>query len=136
MPMNIQETYVEGSIVDLESALTAHHKGHIELRGCAIEYGEVAQQSYFDDNPFVFIEDNLYEATPDANYPERAYLPLASHPKYVKDQGYVHSHKYQLPLGLVGVLILIQWRYVTANTCLLIGYDQYNSLVRPLQRHV
>ena len=35
-------------------------------------------------------------------------------------------HKFRLPAGLSGDLVLIQWHYVTGNSCKDVGYDTYN----------
>jgi hypothetical protein len=75
MPTVIQECYAPGSIIDVESQITAHHKGHFEMCACPIQHGEVPTQECFDSNPLTFISDELYGAVPDVNYPQRAYIP-------------------------------------------------------------
>lgn len=128
MPKNIQATYSEGGLVDLEAVLTAHHMGHFVYKACPIQEGEVASQECFDSHPLEFVEDNLYGATPDPNYPDRAYIPRTTYPWYQKtvSNTWNHSHKYRLPENLVGELVLIQWHYITANSCKPEGYDDYN----------
>jgi hypothetical protein len=55
----------------------------------------------------------------DPNYPERAYIPLSS--------GYWnYTYKFKFPDGLSGDLVLLQWHYVTANSCTPSGYKEYN----------
>ena len=39
---------------------------------------------------------------------------------------YSFHHKYRLPANLSGDLVLIQWHYVTGNSCKDAGYDTYN----------
>ena len=34
-------------------------------------------------------------------------------------------HSYQLPQGLFGDKVLLQWKYITANSCSPPGYDAY-----------
>ena len=75
MPTVIQECYVPGSIIDVESQITAHHKGHFEMYACPIQHGVVPTQECFDSNPLTFISDELYGGVPDVNYPQRAYIP-------------------------------------------------------------
>ena len=75
MPTVIQACYSPGSIIDVESQITAHHMGHFEMRACPIAHGEVPTQACFDENPLTFISDELYTGVPDVNYPERAYIP-------------------------------------------------------------
>jgi len=122
----IQECYEEGAVIDVESVLTAHHKGHFELKACPIAPGEVPTQSCFDNNKLTFVEDKLYGAPADPLYPERAYIPLAENTLKEANGNYKYHHRYQLPEGLQGDLILIQWYYVTANSCALEGYDTYD----------
>jgi hypothetical protein len=81
MPTVIQECYTPGSIIDVESQITAHHMGHFEMRACPIQHGEVPTQACFNANPLTFISDELYGAVPDVNYPERAYIPRTG--KYI-----------------------------------------------------
>merc|ERR1712165_483090 len=57
---NSQATYVAGSTILIESVLTAHHKGHIEVKACPVTPGQVASQSCFDSHPLEFVSDELY----------------------------------------------------------------------------
>jgi len=41
------------------------------------------------------------------------------------DGTYNFHHKYKLPDGLKGDLILLQWYYLTGNSCTAKGYDTY-----------
>jgi len=120
MKTNIQATYIQGEEFVVNVTLTAHHKGHFVFSACSIVHGEVPAQSCFDDNRLMFVEDMLHGAKLDANYPERAYLaPLGdSDPRY--------SFKMRLPSDLHGDLVLIQWYYLTANSCINEGYEEYD----------
>jgi hypothetical protein len=125
----VQACYQPGQIIDVSVVLTAHHKGHFEFRACPIEPYGVATQGCFDAYPLKFISDTLYGANFDPNYPDRAYIPLST-------AGYVggtwsYSYKFQLPPGLSGDLVLLQWHYITANSCVHVGYDKYNWPVGP-----
>jgi len=71
MPNVVQASYSTGSTVEFESILTAHHWGHFTLKACPISPGQVPSQSCFDSNPLTFVEDTLYGAPSDPNYPER-----------------------------------------------------------------
>jgi chitinase len=129
LPPVIQGCYAPGSVVEFETVLSAHHMGHFEFFGCPISAGEVATQSCFNSNPLTFLSDELYTARKDPNYPERAYIPRTDYPGgLVKDaqDKYLFKHKYQLPSNLQGELVLIQWHYVTGNSCMDEGYDQYD----------
>jgi len=126
LPAKIQATYVQGQQVDLQVILTAHHKGHFTYKACALKTGETtATQQCFDSNPLIFVQDNLYGAPKDPNYPDRAYIPLESYPGLQKGgnpYGIKYSHRFSLPPNLVGDRVLIQWQYWTANSCIYPGY--------------
>ena len=125
----LQACYEPGSIIELETILTAHHKGHFTYKACGIKYGEVPTSECFDANPLTFVSDDLYGANPDPNYPERAYIPLKEFPgglQYEAGGNALFRHKFRLPEGLSGDLVLIQWHYVTANSCMDEGYDSYD----------
>jgi len=132
MPTNIQATYVEGDSIIVESVITAHHKGHFTLKACAIEEGEIPSQDCFDENPLIFIEDKYYGANPDPDFPERAYIPPVNvMRRWRRDSTVVpkslrFKHKYRLPSGLSGSLVLLQWQYITANSCIHKGYKNYD----------
>ena len=81
---------------------------HFEYRACPINSaGVVATQECFDNHPLEFVSDETYNMPKDDNYPIRAYIP---------HDPTQFTHKYKLPPGLEGNLVLIQWIYVTANT--------------------
>ncbi|KAL7486922.1 hypothetical protein ACHAW6_012519 [Cyclotella cf. meneghiniana] len=128
MPTVIQGCYKPGSIVDFETILTAHHMGHFEFFACPVAHGEVPTQACFDAHPLTFVSDEFYGATPDPNFPERAYIPRTDFPGGLVKEGssYSFRHKYRLPANLSGDLVLIQWHYVTGNSCKDAGYDTYN----------
>jgi len=129
LPATLQACYEEAAVIDIESVLTAHHKGHFEIKACPVSSSaEAPTQECFDKNPLVFVSDELYGAKPDPLYPERAYIPLADHPNIQRssDGNYLFHHKYRLPDDLRGDLVLIQWYYITANSCKPEGYDTYD----------
>lgn len=133
LPSNIQATFVKGQEVDLQVVLTAHHKGHFTFNACALESGKTtATQDCFDQSPLEFVKDNLYGAPKDPNYPNRAYLPLLTYPNIQYDSSGVYgsrySHRFKLPATLVGDVVLIQWHYWTANSCV---YPGYNNVTWP-----
>ena len=126
-----EHTYAVGQQIDVEVTFTAHHKGHFVLKACPISSGGTATQACFDNNKLRFISGE--GANFDPNYPERAYIPPP--PPGTQDpntgagvNGYTwnYRYKFQLPPGLSGDRVLLQWHYVTANSCLPPGYDKYN----------
>ena len=72
MPFISQGTYAAGGTILMESVFTANHEGHIVVGLCA----DVANptQACFDSNQLEFVEDPLYGAPKDVNYPERGYI--------------------------------------------------------------
>jgi len=113
IPWNSQETYTEGQIITIGSFLSTNHKGHQDVFVCA---DENPTQECFEANPLEFIEDLTKNAPQDPNYPNRG--------MYAPDvQDFVH--KFRLPMGVTGEKVMMQWRYVTANSCLPPGYLDY-----------
>eukprot|EP00567_Pseudictyota_dubia_P005800 CAMPEP_0197449198 /NCGR_PEP_ID=MMETSP1175-20131217/20345_1 /TAXON_ID=1003142 /ORGANISM="Triceratium dubium, Strain CCMP147" /LENGTH=895 /DNA_ID=CAMNT_0042981233 /DNA_START=206 /DNA_END=2894 /DNA_ORIENTATION=+ len=110
MPTNIQATYTEGEVIELETVLTAHHKGYFQYKVCRLD--ELNQpgptQECFDANPLTFEEDMVYGAPKDPDNPGRA---------YISPNGMEFRHRFKLPTGLHGDKVLLQWHYVTGNSC-------------------
>jgi len=127
MPTNIQGAFAPGAEIDVDVVLTAHHKGHFEFYACAINPGEVPSDDCFKQYPLEFVEDPLYGAPKDPNYPHRAMIPPLNYPGILPEQsrvpGTFFRHRLQLPQGLEGELVLLQWYYLTANSCQHPGYD-------------
>lgn len=110
--------YGEGDIITISTFLTAHHMGHMEVRACP--QGRASTQECFDQNVLEFVEDTLYSMPKDESYPERGY--------YYGRENFNNnefSMKFRLPQGLSGEEVLLQWLYVTANTCSPDGYAEY-----------
>jgi hypothetical protein len=76
MPSNNQDIFLQGEIVELETVLTAHHRGHFEFKACKLNpiNQPAPTQACFDSNPLEFIEDVLYGAPKDPKYTGRAYI--------------------------------------------------------------
>lgn len=102
----------------LQKPIIAHHKGHFEFWACPINEGEVPTQACFDANPLTFVSDAKTGAQLHPSYPERAYLA----PSVLELE-----YKFQLPIGMVGDFVLLQWHYVTANSCKPPGYDDLDN---------
>lgn len=128
LAFNTQACYGEEDVIEMDVILTAHHMGHFAYKACAISEGEVASQECFDNNPLTFVEDVLYGSLPDSDYPNRAYIPRKEFSDLDEAQGgYVYRHRYRLPEGLSGDLVLLQWHYITGNSCLADdGYLNYD----------
>jgi hypothetical protein len=114
LPTKIQATYNQGQDITLDVTLTAHHRGHFVFSACPISPGEVPTQECFDGNKLTFVEDMMYDANFDPNYPERAYIAPMNSPNYEPDYGsslavMEFSFKMRLPPDLYGDVVLIQW---------------------------
>jgi hypothetical protein len=111
MPWMSQEVYNEGQEIRVEVTLTTNHGGHMELYVCGL--GDASTQECLDSNPVKFVRDELYGGPVDPNYPERAYFAYGQSD---------FAFTYKLPMGVTGDKVLMQWRYVTANSCVPPGY--------------
>jgi hypothetical protein len=127
MPADPQAQYAKGQEIDVDILLTAHHMGHFEFFACPIQHGEKPSGNCFQDYPLEFVSDPLYGAPKDPNYPTRAYIAprgVATH-KQVGMSGDFYRFRLKLPDNVSGELVLLQWRYLTANSCTFPGYDAY-----------
>ena len=121
----------------MEVLVTTHHKGHFVFSLCPIEVKRgkampVPTKKCFKEHKLTFVSDELYGAPPDPNYPERAYIAPASKVDWlngVPDEqpvvGALYKMKFQLPEGVAGEVVLLQWYYLTANSCKHEGYAEY-----------
>lgn len=129
MPADPQAAYSQGQEIDLEVVLTAHHKGHFEFFACPINHGQAPTADCFKTNPLEFVSDALYGAVKDANYPNRAYIAPSDYNDIVKDStgldGIYYRFRMKLPDNVTGDLVVLQWHYLTANSCVYPGYTSY-----------
>ena len=128
MSPNVQSEYGEGDVIEVEVLVSTHHKGHFEFSVCPISADsmpmEVPTAECFAKNKLLFVSDELYHAPMDANYPERAYLIPASRAIFIQEDFYgaQYKMKFKLPDGIYGDVVLLQWYYLTANSCKHKGY--------------
>ena len=101
MPWKPQATYQRGEIITVETAITAHHWGHIELHACP--KGRQSTQGCLDQYPLEFFEDVSHGMPQDPSYPERGYL-AGKHTSY--------TMKFRLPSNLAGDQVLLQVRWL------------------------
>lgn len=150
MPWISQEAYTEGQVITVSMTLTAHHAGHMELKACP--NGRASDQACFDANPLEFVDDIAFQmpkgeliimhfgvimkpcssypvcssicppssCRSDNVYPNRGYFWGGS-----DKNGQDFSMRFRLPDSLVGEQILLQWMYITANSCSPKGYATY-----------
>jgi len=129
MPWIRQATYSRGEVISVLTHLAAHHGGHMELRGCPD--GKASTQSCFDSHVFEFVEDTAFDMPKDPNHPERGYYWGGP-----TQNGLDFAMRFKIPDSLAGENVMLQWLYVTSNSCKPVGYDSYfggnNSLDRQL----
>jgi hypothetical protein len=119
-----QAQYSQGQVIEVDVVLTAHHMGHFEFSACPIETGGVATASCLEKYPLEFVSDPLYGAPKDTNYPYRAYIAPPAYSK-TDSVGTFYRFQLKLPDNLSGNLVLLQWHYLTANSCTYAGYSTY-----------
>ncbi|QDZ22953.1 putative chitinase [Chloropicon primus] len=128
----VTDTYEAGQVYDFEFIITAHHYGHVELRLC--RDWRRPTQACFDAHPLEFVSDELYGALPDPRHPERGYMAPANHIERrvppsggAFEGGMQFRMKFRIPLSIGRCdHCALQWTYVTANSCLVGGYRQYD----------
>jgi hypothetical protein len=109
---NPQATYSEGQEIIVESFIDTNHAGHIDVFLCPD--GADSTQNCFLNNPATMVEDLVDGGPNDPNWPGRGYLGLGQRRSF--------KFKYRLPMGVKGDRVMMQWRYVTANSCIPPGY--------------
>ncbi|KAL3908279.1 MAG: hypothetical protein SGILL_008543 [Bacillariaceae sp.] len=129
MPWISQQEYEEGQVIEVHSHLTANHAGHMMVRACAM--GKDSTQECFNANKLEFVEDVSYGMPKDPAFPDRGYYYGG-----VDANGFDYVMRFQLPQGIFGDKVLLQWEYFTANSCSPVGYEAYfdgaNSDSQPL----
>jgi hypothetical protein len=118
MPWISQQEYEEGQVIEVHSHLTANHAGHMMIRACAM--GKESTQECFNNNRLEFVEDVAFGMPKDPAYPDRGYYHGGA-----GANGFDYVMRFQLPPGLAGEKVLLQWEYFTANSCSPVGYAAY-----------
>ncbi len=97
--------------------MTTNHAGHFDMFVCP--NGDKPTQDCFLDNPLTLVKDVMHNGPIDSDYPERAYVSPATNFRFI----------YKLPRGVFGPKVMLQWRYVTANSCFPPGYVSFIAAV-------
>ena len=139
----LEEFYYEGGNITIDSYLDTHHNGHMEIRACIVDDSDPAScttPAEFVGNELTFLEDlRCCDCTADTGDS----IGCQSHPKMPADPNYPvrgmyaggqgggvksFSFRYRLPDTIFGEKILLQWKYITANSCSPPGYAEYFAL--------
>ena len=120
MPWKSDSVYSAGDTIIVKTHLSTHHNGHMEIKGCP--KGATSTQECFDDpkNSLIFIKDLKFGMPADPRHPERGYY-AGGQASGIAD----FEMEFQLPSDLVGEKVLLQWKYITANSCSPPGYKDY-----------
>ena len=73
--------------------------------------GVSSTQKCLEANPLEYI-DSTHNAPKDVKYPGRGYYATAAD----------YEMRFKLPMGVTGDQVMMQWRYVTGNSCMSPGY--------------
>eukprot|EP00592_Proboscia_alata_P028205 CAMPEP_0194444154 /NCGR_PEP_ID=MMETSP0176-20130528/127106_1 /TAXON_ID=216777 /ORGANISM="Proboscia alata, Strain PI-D3" /LENGTH=1107 /DNA_ID=CAMNT_0039270487 /DNA_START=26 /DNA_END=3349 /DNA_ORIENTATION=+ len=117
MPWFTEAVYVEGQIITVRSELPVHHWGHAELRGCP--NGMEPSLECFDQYPLEYVDDVMWGGI----IPKHEGYPMYAH--FAGSDKIVYDHRFKLPMGLAGQHVLLQWKYITSNSCNPPGYLDY-----------
>lgn len=131
----IVATYQSGSTIDIEIGVTAHHNGHFEFYLCnkgdlADPSGPITQDCL---NKYPLKRTEGFPATNpvDPSYPNRYYLDpkcslsQESFPEAGITAFKVPTMRFDLP-DIECEHCVLQWYWVTANSCLAPGYREYS----------
>jgi hypothetical protein len=114
----IQDAYTSGQIITVDVEITVYHYGHFEFSICPAGSTGTPTQDCFRKNKLTIVKDNKHEAPLDPNYPERAMAPPQTF-------GIDYSYQVALPHDLASGSYVLKWMYVTANSCVPVGYHNY-----------
>lgn len=133
-----QRTFTAGSLVEIDIRLTAHHRGHFELRICDQRLSNSTTNSMACLQTWVLnrarpeevysnctVNDIRGDCQPiDENYPGRWYLPPPGQTPFGSD----YKMHFRIPAGLQCSVCTLQWQWLTANSCIpASGYGCYFS---------
>eukprot|EP00045_Choanoeca_perplexa_P017020 m.238501 g.238501 ORF g.238501 m.238501 type:complete len:415 (-) comp17429_c0_seq19:1890-3134(-) len=118
-PKPVVETYQKGQVIDVEMRITAHHQGHIELRLC--DNANALTQTCLNKHLLNRVDTD--ESPIDPRHPNRWYLPPNSGGYSAQ---FVYKAQFKLPDNVTCTHCVLQWWYVTANSCLPPDYNQFN----------
>jgi hypothetical protein len=143
--------YTEGQVITLETIITAHHLGHFEFSLCDVSGGGPVTQACLQATPLLRDPTDTFISPPDTRpaYKNRYYLeppcsktttaaaysnsPLNTTSLYTTANsvspamtGQRVRMRYMLPSGVTCAHCVLQWWWISANSCNPPGYSGYN----------
>jgi len=142
--------FTKGGTIEIETKVTAHHKGHYEYRICT-DGSKTPTQACFDQH-LLELDDSYPTPSPkDTDHPDRWYVPPNTHGSWlggsVSDtaingdspdwddsmaggrrllqSGLIYRMRYKLPVGVTCTHCVLQWTWITGNSCVAAGYKSY-----------
>lgn len=125
-------TFQPGSVMPVEVTISTHHMGHIEFFLCdkgslSSPQGPITQTCLNQHKLHVVKNPEDANSFVDPNYPNRFFFPPACADGYTdaspwSSSAWVYPALVQLPHELSCEHCVLQFYYVTANTCLPRGY--------------
>lgn len=121
----VTATLIQGGILSVDLAVTTHHNGFVELRLCDVQRcgGEISEECLRGKHCYLLKRawDASCESRRDRGcapidraYPSRWYLPCSSGGTDIYGRGKI---RYRLPPKLVCEHCVLQWYWVSANSC-------------------
>jgi hypothetical protein len=123
---NVQATYTSGQSIDINIIITAHHMGWFQFYLC--DKGDELSQTCL--NKYMLQRDqNDPSISPyDPKFPGRYYMIPTC---YGEAKSMNQTMRYKLPAGLACEHCVLQWYWVTANSCHGGGYSGVNFPTAP-----
>ncbi len=120
--------YEEGGLMVVDSYLDTHHNGHHEICACAMDDNDPTQCSlpeHFEGEELHFVRDLIHPEARDQVTGVADHLPMPVDTNYPERGMYAGGqgggtkhfrHEFRLPNGVNGERVLLQWKYITANS--------------------
>eukprot|EP01134_Creolimax_fragrantissima_P002165 CFRG2165T1 len=121
---------ISGQDYEFEVLVSTHHRGHYEFRVCDFkENGNQLTQTCLNEHLLLRADGDDAVSSIDPDHPERYYLePTCANPYDIEGNGVLFHHmKYHIPDSLQCEFCIVQWVYVTANSCNPPGYHERSN---------
>lgn len=108
---DVQATYTSGQSIDINVIITAHHMGWWQVYLC--DKGDALTQDCLNKRMLLRDPNDPSISPVDASFPGRYYMVPTCYGAAAMNQ----TARYKLPAGLTCTNCVLQWYWVTANTC-------------------